>query len=226
MIKINIKNKDYLIPPISELSFNDFHNIIIKGSAYDIPSYISIYTDVPLKDLKKAKLVCKGSLKGLHRMIFDLDIHKVIKTKKEVVGFRGEYISINDIGINYFYQSYFYDMYLQKYEEKKIDFYELTLYALAVGLLPSGCTEIKEVSHIFNDLCLLKWKDVLPQAFFLHKHTKKKSLNLIIQSKAYTLGLRKAQALIYFYRSTLGKQEKKQLYRSFVNYFNQIWTRS
>ncbi len=226
MIKIEIKGKDYMIPPISKLSFNDFNNILIKGEAYDIPSYISIYTDVPLKELKKAKLVSQDSLKGLHRMIFDLDPLKTVKQKKEVLFFDKEAISMQAIGISFFYQSYFYDIYMQQYEEKTINFYELCLYALAIGLLPEGCTDITKVKPIYEALSSIPWKDVLPQAFFLHKTTRKKNLNSIKQSILCTMELKKAQISIQCYRGLLGKQERKQRYRNFVNYFAQIWTRS
>ncbi len=226
MVKVNIKNKDYLIPPLSALSFTDFHNIIVRGKAYDIPSYISIYTDIPLNELKRAKLVSNGSLVGLHRMIFDLNFHDEIRSKKEMVIFRGEYISVVAIGIDYFYQSYFFDMYLQKYGEKKIDFPQLALYSLAIGLLPEGCTDIAAVEELYVGLSAAKWVDVLPQAFFFVQHTKKKSLILTLQSKAYMWGLRKAQCQTRICRQSLGRRERKQLFRSFVSCLTQKWTRS
>lgn len=186
MIKLKINGTNYEINPVSSLSFKDFNKIIVKGNVTDLKEYIAVTTDIPIDDLMSAKV--EGvNFPALHQMIFDVDIEKTIKDPKKTLSFRGQTVLTDSLEMETFGKVYYYDLYLQKFGDKKINHYELMLYALAIALTEKLDSSIE---GIYDELAEKNWRQVLPQGFFLNKRLAKKNRRLTRLLASFTHQLR------------------------------------
>jgi hypothetical protein len=184
---ITINKKAYEIKAISELTFEEFNKIVVLGSATDLKEYLALFCDIPLEELLASEL--KGaSIPALHKMIFNVDIESVLKDKKHSLQWNDKTLLMSDISMKTLGNSYMFEIYRQAYEAKKINQYELCIYALAIAL-----TNTQDMSVINKACARLKqsnWMKVLPQGFFLVKNSSLRRINLMKISMLCTWGLR------------------------------------
>ncbi len=223
MIKLNIDGEDVKVPAVSELSFKDFDRIVAKAGCGDLEGYLSLYCRVPLERFRRSRLKSGDSLRGLHRRVFDLDPVETVKRKKEVLVRRGVPMEMRKVEMNYFYQGSFYDLYQQMHEKGEITAYELSVRALAIALAPEKCPDMEKVEGTYVELAEMKWKDVLPQAFFLHRNTIGGKWRTLIWSIRYMQGLKRATLPMRIYRAYLGRLERRILCQSYASCFARLW---
>ena len=172
MIKIKLDGTKYEIPSVSELSFKDFEHKVFKDNVMKLPEYLSIFTGFGVEQLMSSEF--SGlSVPSLHQMIFDVDIEKELRVGFETITFRGKVYEIKDLLINDFGKHYFFGLHFENYRAKKISFYQLSIYSIAVAL--STEKDLKQVQEIYEELIEMNWREILPQGFFLlKKYLKKK----------------------------------------------------
>ncbi len=91
MITLKVNKRIFSVPSLSELTFKDFNRVMIEGKAKDLPSYLSIYTDIGLDLLMNSK-IDSLSLTGLHERIYNVDINQEIHREREAFKYEGRYI--------------------------------------------------------------------------------------------------------------------------------------
>lgn len=213
MIPIKIDGKEFQIKKLSELSFWEFNEIIIKKECIDLPQYLAAQCDISVKRLLNSKLTT-ASMPALFQEVFNVVVDDVIKDKKETVEIQGAVRAMSNVEINTFGKSYLFELKRIKHEEKAINLYELSVYALAIGL--SGEGDGSDVEVIFNDLLKQNWMKVLPQAFFLHKTTKASRIGRVLLSMIYIGGLKAIRLKMAYYLKKLRKSEKKLRSKNYV----------
>lgn len=175
MKSIKLNGVKHYIPQLSELSFREFDRVIIQEEVTELKQYIALFADTSLEDLMKSELT-GANLPSLHNHIFNLDVEQVIKDKKETVLINGETRSMSSLSHSTFGTNYNFDLYLGSYKRKKITFYSLCLYALAISV--SG-NDMEEIGKTYEELSKQKWTKVLPQGFFLAKKFSTSKVSLI-----------------------------------------------
>lgn len=188
-MKLTINKTPYEIPALSELTCEQFIKVI-QGEVLDIPSYISIFTDMPVDVLMKSP-VKAASVTYIHALLFNVSIDKAFEDKKKVIEWNGMYHLISDLAFDIFGKSYFFDIYHQLYIQRKITDHEMMLRALAVGL---GDTDT--IDDRYEKLLNTQWTQVLPHAFFLAKRYLIGFKFLIRGSTLYTWELKQIQRKI------------------------------
>lgn len=195
---LNINNKKYNVKPLSKLSFQEFSKMMVEKEVFDLKEYISCFIEIPIADLMSAEIKTV-SMPALHASLFDIDIESTIKKHPETLIFNGEYYITENITLVSFGQNYIFDLYFQQFKSKKINEYELYLYALACALSKDYSTT--GAQKIYDELSELNWREVLPVAFFLAKKLLKTKGNSIRSYLIYTTGLKRMKRLS-MYRMT------------------------
>ena len=205
-MKVRIDNREFQIKRLSELSFFEFNEIILKAKAVDLPDYLSVQCNIPVKDLMESEL--RGiSLPSLYAQLFDVNIDDIISDKKKTIEFRDSIRSMSSVSINSFGKSYSFELRSQKVNEDNGSIYELSLHALAIAL--SDDPEAGDSGEIYKELCSMNWMKVLPQAFFLFKLTKTSRIKRLLLSMTYIGGLRVIRSTMEFCLKRLRELEKK-----------------
>jgi len=200
-MKLKINQKEYYIKSLSKLTFKEFNKIIGDGNAIDLPSYLSLFCDIPIDQLNSAQLT-GFNIPAAHQLIFNIDIEKVIKDKKETVIFRDQAISMESLRFKTFGQSYAFEMIRQQ----KPNEFELSVYALAIAL--STSLDPEYIKEVYNELSHQIWTKVLPQGFFLHKKFCNSKMALISLYLRFTLKLKIIKWKLQASRMKFQKQEK------------------
>ena len=189
--KIKLNNKPFDIPSVSELSFKQFNEIIVKGDVTDLKEYISLFTNIDMATLMASDF-SGASLPALSQSIFDVEVDKVMNDEKETVTIEGKTIAISSLSHATFGKNYYFDLYHGLKKHDKINMFELCLYALAIALTPDAGS-MKDIGEKYKQFEETNWMKVLPQGFFLarrYSQTKRNSIALsvscIVQSKLMT----------------------------------------
>ncbi len=219
MVNLNIDGKEVSIPPLSKMSFADYNKIIVRGQCHDIEGYISIYTDIPLADLRRRGIGSPDSLAGIHRRLYDLDPEKAVSSGKYTLAYKDRLIDLGDLRFDYFYQGCFYDLFLQKMERAEMTPDEFCVRCLATALAPEGSADMVVIDGIYEDLSKLLWKDVLPFAFFLPRLSGRSKRSMPRPFKLCILGSRIIRAKTLLYRRGLKRQERRRSLSNFANFF-------
>ena len=195
-MNIKINGKAHAILPLSKLSFFSFNEILIKKEVYDLKEYIAIFTASEMDKLMNSK-IDTISMPALHANIFDIDIHKTIKSPPKTFMWSDKVYLLQDMALLTFGDNYIFDMFYEKFKSEEINQYELGLYALSVFLCHNthGKDEMydtENVGKIFNELCKMPWKEVLPVSFFLAKKLLRKKKGFMRWLIVYTMVLKKA----------------------------------
>lgn len=188
-MKLTINKNPYEIPAFSELTCEQFIKVMTH-EVLDIPSYISIFSDIPVDLLMKAEIK-SASLTYIHARLFNVDVSKAFEEEKKVVEWQGKYYLLSDLTFKKFGQSYFFDIYHQQYIQKRITDNEMMLRALSVGL---GDTD--EIEERYQALLKTTWTKVMPHAFFLAKRYLIGYKILLKGSTLYMLELKATQKKI------------------------------
>ena len=110
MKRIKINGEPYNVPSVSELTFNQFNDIIVIGKVTDLREYIALFTNIEIADLMKSDF-SGASLPALNKMIFNVDIDSVMTDKKNVVKFKEEFYSMDELNHATFGKDYFFVLY-------------------------------------------------------------------------------------------------------------------
>lgn len=183
-MKIKVNGNPKTIVPVSDLTFDQFNSIIFKNKGYTLTKYLPIQLGMTEKELEESNIDCP-SIALLHSFIFNVDIEKEIKRKRETVSYKDDIFILRDIGIDTFGKSYLLE--LKKQTLKDIN--EISIYALALAICNTH--DSGEVDVIFRDLKKMNWKSVLPPAFFLLRNISKKNRINKISLIGYILALKK-----------------------------------
>ncbi len=224
-MKIKIDGKPYKIKKLSELSFTEFNNIMIKGQCNDLKSYLSLFIDMPMKEFLNAKL--KGvSLTSLAERVFDCDEAAVIEDKRNTVKLRGDILIVGEAGLWSVGQSYLFELNLFNYKDGKINEYELAIWALAIALLKDDeISDMTKAQDNYNDLISQTWVSVLPQAFFFLKRTVKAKISSPRLSTRFMQGLRKTNFLTRISKRLLIEQEQNRQSSYFAKFLISLRTK-
>jgi len=174
--EIKLNGKSHFIPQLSELTFDQFDRVMIKGEVTDLKEYISVFLDMDMNILMNAEF-SGVSLPALHQSIFNVNIHKMIKVEKSVVKLFDKHYTISELSHNVFGKNYQFDLYNGLYKRKKISFYKLCIYALAISLSDSFDSE--DIEKNYENLSRQVWTKVISQGFFLAKKLSGSRGNLI-----------------------------------------------
>ena len=177
MKRIKINGEPYNVPSVSELTFNQFNDIIVIGKVTDLREYIALFTNIEIGDLMKSEF-SGASLPALNKMIFNVDIDSVMTDKKNVVKFKEEFYSMDELNHATFGKDYFFDLYHSRQKAEQINFFQLCMYSLAVALA-SDTDGMTEIGKNYERLCNRNWMEVLPQGFFLAKKYSKGTKDLM-----------------------------------------------
>lgn len=208
-MKLKINGKEFPIFKISEMSFRQFNEIIVKNEVSDIPAYLSIITGMTVEEVMASQVKC-SSFPALHAYIFDVDINEAMKLTPNVIEVGGKDYLTKDLSISTFGKSYV----LELKAQGKDNAYVKSVYALAVALCEDS--DANKISQIFYDLCEMNWLKVLPTAFFLQKRISKGKLKSKILLKMYIWGLKKINLKTLICQKRYAKLEKKLRLSSFV----------
>lgn len=214
MIEIKIDGKKHLIKRLSDLTFREFNDIIIKGEAYDLTKYLAYFCDLPIEKMLTSSIKCK-SITSLYAQLFNVEIDKVITDEKKTVEFRNEVRAMSDISVDTYGKSYIYEMASITNTEGLINRYELSMKGLAIGLSKKG--DASDFDEIYDELIHCNWMRVLPQAFFLTKHIGNSRIKRRLSSMSYILELKMIRLRMAFYLKRLKKWEKKFSMNNYVN---------
>lgn len=206
-MQIKLNNKIYTIKPVSQLTFTEFNNIIVKGKVSTLPEYLAMHTGLYVKQVMQSEIKA-ASVPYVHQCIFDIDVEKELKTEKNTVKYNGIVYETGYLSLSTFGESYLFDLHLQEYIKKKLNEHELYLYTLAIAI------DSENYESIYNGLCEMNWTKVLPQAFFLAKKFRKKKPILIGLLKTSIWALRKTSLKTRFSLMSLRNTERKQ-YRNY-----------
>lgn len=203
MVKLKLNGKKYSVKSVSELTFNEYNRVIIKAKALDLPEYLAVMTGILPEKIMNAKLD-GASLPAIYNTLLDVQDHNaVVKTKKHTVEFRGEIISMDSIELDTVGKSYLFSTVCSS---KKLNDFEKSVYALAVGLADK--LDMEEVRGIYQELIQINWRNVLPQGFFLLKKQTKGRLESLVLSLNCTVRLKKIQRKTQIYLKRLRKSER------------------
>lgn len=205
-MKVTINNETREVFRISELTFKDFNRIILKNEVTDLPSYLALFFDLPKEQVMDAKF--SGSAAILYASIFDCDIVGEVKTHRETVDVLGKTYSTKDLQIDTFGKSYFFELKRQGNSNQ----HELAMYALALALSNSKL----DADVIYDDLCAQNWRNVLPQAFFLHRVMVKNNVLSRASLISSIWALRKIAFQTLYYRTKYRGLEKRSSQRIYV----------
>lgn len=206
MEKIKIKGNTIKIPSLSELTFRQFNDVIVKGNALQLNEYLAVFLDMPVDEIMRANIKC-ASLPVLHQKLFNLDISAVQKDLKSTVKYKDNVYPMSELSIDTFGASYFFELMRLKENEGKINQYELCLYALALGL--SKKPDYSDTEDIFKDLYGYNWTAVISQSFFLGKLTSETRIKKLVLSVSCILGLKAIKWQMVYYLRNLKKSERK-----------------
>lgn len=206
MEKIKINGKAKYIPSISELTFRQFNDIIVKGNALELKEYLSLFLDLPVEQIMKSTIIC-ASIPALHQKIYNLNIEEVLKDTKSTIEYNGEIYTMSELEIDTFGKAYMFELMRLKQEEGKINQYELCLYAMALSL--SKHPKYDDVDEIFKSLYDHKWTSVISQSFFLAKRINKKRIQRLLLSTTCIWELRAIRLKMAYYQKKLKKLERK-----------------
>ena len=177
MQKIKINGARYSIPSISELTFYQFNEIIVKGQVTTFAEYISIFIDLPMDELMKSEF-SGASLPSLNQLLFNVDIDSVMSEEKKTVKYNDINYAMSDLSPGTFGKNYYFDLFHGSQRNGRINYYELCIYALATGLAKENAGMI-EINEIGVKLGLMNWMEVLPQGFFLaKKYSKSRKISI------------------------------------------------
>ena len=203
-MNLKINGKKHNVKPISQLSFEEYNRIVIQGKVATLPEYIALITDYPVEDVMQSEIEA-SSTPYIHQMIFDCDVQKELKEKRETVKVRDETYLTNELTLKSFGKSYYFDLYLQKHVEKKINEYELAMYALAIAISDELSDKVEQV---YQDLANQNWRKVLPQAFFLAVKSRRLRPISIKLLKASMQELKKTHSKTRYYLNHLKNTER------------------
>lgn len=208
MVTLKINGKTRNITPISKLSFKQFNKIIVEGEVTDLKEYLSIYLDMDLVDLMNSEIKT-DSMPALHQSIFDINYEEAIKNPPKTFTYLDQIHIVDELRLSTFGKNYFFDLYHGLHGQKKINTYQLCLYALAVAI--SKNNDMNEVEKVYQDLSLKNWRLVLPTAFFLLKRFVKKKRGSMILLIGFTMELKKITWLNTSSLRRLKRLEKNML---------------
>lgn len=212
MIKIKLKGTKYKIPSTSELSFEEFDKVIVGGNITKVPEYLSVYTDMSVTELMNCE-ISANSVTFIHQIIFDVDIDRELKTELKTIKFKDSVFTLDELKINNFGKHYIFGLYHESYKSKKISFYQLAVYSLAVALSKSEEANQKEIQEIYEDLKVMNWREVLPQGFFLLKNILRKKEGSLKTLIHYTKILRRTKIQRESELKRLKRLEKNLLHK-------------
>lgn len=207
-MRLLLDKKKYDIPPVSSLSFNEFNKMMVKSEVFDLKEYISCFVDMPVKDLMEAEIK-STSLPALYYSLFDTDIKDVIKSVPATFKFNNEIYIVKELTLSTFGKNYVFDLFFERFKTKKINEYELCLYALSCAISKEYSTS--EVQVIYSALEQMNWKVVLPASFFLVKRFLKQKRNFLPLWVIYTTGLNRMKRLSMYKTTTYKRSVKKLL---------------
>lgn len=210
-MKIIIDKKSHDILPMSKLSFEAFNKIIVKEEIFELKEYIALFVDMSVKNLMDSEIKT-FSMAALHASIFDIDIEKTVKTKPETFYYENDTHILLEMTLSTFGQNYIFDLYYEKYRAKKINYYQLCVYALSCYLSKEYST--REVKKHYDELKKMEWRIILPVAFFLGKKFLRKKNGFLKQWLTYTSGLKK-MTLLSSYKMKSYKSSIKKLLDKF-----------
>lgn len=196
-MNITIDGDKHTIIPVSKLSFRSFNKIFIEAEAFDLKEYISFFVNIPIEDLMQ-KEVPRDYKKLAFNKIFDIDIESRIKTTPKTFRYKTQTYYVEDMRLATFGQCYAYDLYKQKYDNKEINFYELSVYSIAVFL--DRTLDMSKIEIIYKELSLMNWTSILPVSFFLLKNILKGRINLLQRLILFTVVLKRMKLLSSFRR--------------------------
>lgn len=188
---VKINKKPYSLKPVSKMTFDEFNKIIVKGKVTDLTEYLSLYCDIPADELIHSKLQ-GASIPALHQSIFNVNISQVMKERKDTVKYDDTIYLVRELALETFGQQYMFDMYRQ---EKDLNIYELSIYALAIALSESMDTTM--IEHYYSKLCAMPWIKILPQGFFLAKKFSGSRMNSL---KLYLACIAQSKKIMYRFR--------------------------
>lgn len=210
-MKIKVNNKSHEIPAMSKLDFETFNKVILKKEIFNLNEYIAIFADMPVEELMDAQIKT-FSMPALHNSLFDIDVESTIKTKPKTFCFDENIYLLEQMTLSTFGQNYIFDLYYGKYNEKKINFYELCVYALSCYLTRDYSTA--EVQKNYDILKLQDWRTMLPVAFFLAQKFLKKKSGFLKLWILYTVELKKIK-LLSQYQVIFSRRSIKKLLGKF-----------
>ena len=175
MIALKINGEKHEIPAISELTFKQFNDTVVKSKVTKLQEYLSIFTSMSVEELMSSKIK-SVSITSLYHHIFNVSVKEEINRKYESFTHNGNTFEMKEMSIDLFGEHYLFSLIFNQYKNKSLNVYELGLYALAISL--SNTQEMQEIEEIYMDLQNKNWRDVLPHGFFLLKKLCKKNKGL------------------------------------------------
>ncbi len=206
MITIKINGEKQEVKRLSDLTFFEFNEVIIKKQFIELPQYLASQCNISVKQMLESE-VTGISLPSLYATLFNVNIDEVVKDKKETILFRGEHRAMSSVSINSFGKSYNYELRRQVIEDAGGNAYELSIHGLSIAL--SDSPEASDAKEIYKDLCGMNWMKVLPQAFFLVNRTKLSRIKKLLFSMIYIGELKMIRLKMAYYLKGLRKSEKK-----------------
>lgn len=206
-MKIKVNNKSHEIPAMSKLSFETFNKVIFVNEIFELKEYIAVFADMPIDELMNAEIKT-FSMPALHALLFDIDVEKTIKTAPDTFYFDNDTHLLQQMTLSTFGQNYIFDLYYGKYNEYKINFYQLCVYALSCYLTKDYSTS--EVQKTYDILKLQDWRIMLPVAFFLARKFLRKKKGFLRLWILYTAELKKIR-LLSRYRAKSSRHSVKKL---------------
>lgn len=213
-MKLTINNTSHEITPISKLTFSEFNKLMVKNEVFELKEYISCFIDMPIEELMSAEIKTL-SMPALHASIYDIDIEKTVKDCPSTIPFDDDIYIVDHINLSTFGQNYMFDLYYEKFKSKKINEYELCMYALSCALSKDYLTT--EIQRNYDILSKRDWRKVLPAAFFLAKKLLRKKGNSIMLWVIYTTGLKRMKRLSMYRMSNYKRSVKNLLPRFWLN---------
>ncbi len=204
MITLKVNKRIFSVPSLSELTFKDFNRVMIEGKANDLPSYLSIYTDIGL-DLLMNSDIDSLSLTGLHERIYNVDINQEIRRKREAFKYEGRYILVKSLSFRQFFHSYFFDLCCGRHKTGGITDMQLCVFCLAIALQPEEGPDMAKVEDTYSKLEKMDWRVVLPIGFFLFRKSVPMKMLFIQWLIVFFLRLRRLQVRIRKSRKYLNK---------------------
>lgn len=201
-MKIKVNGIEKTVLPVSQLTFRQFNSIIIKNEVSDLKSYLPLFLGIPKDDFLESKMDC-ASIPMLHSFVFDVDIERCIKEKRETLTYLGEIYYVKDLDIDTFGKSYLFELKKQGDHDPN----ELSVYLLSLALCKSN--DASDVEIIFEDLKNTNWMDITPQGFFLLKNISKRNLISKRLLAVYIWGLKKINLKTAFSLRKYLKSQKK-----------------
>ena len=163
MEKLTINGKKEYVKKVSELTFKEFNEVMVKREVVDLKEYIAAFTGLKVGELMNARLKSRG-LPEVHASLFDTNIEEVLRDKKETVTFRDKVYSVDSLELDTFGKHYLFELKAAMVESGDINQYDLCLWALSLAL--SKEEGYGDAEKILEELQGYDWRKVLPQAFF------------------------------------------------------------